>query len=663
MEALLDEEAGLDPLGSSPAEPALPPARPVDRLALAVLLVGTAVAYLWRIGRNDMADNFYAAAVWSGTRDWKALLFGSVDPGNFITVDKPPLSLWVMGLSARIFGFGSASMLVPQALMAVAAVALLYAAVTRAVRSRAAGLLAGVVLAVTPVVALMFRYNHPDAAMVLLMTAAAYATIRALPAANARWLALTGVALGFAFLAKMLEGLLVLPAFALAYLIAAPATLRTRLTHLVAAAAALIVSSGWYVLLTVLWPESSRPYQAGSTDNSFMDLVLGFNGFGRFLHGAHTSNQIALPPGYQVPPSLLQSFNDFGDAGPARLFTGESGIQISWFLPAALLAFALVLASRWRAPRTDEIRAAALVFGLWLVLVGAAFSVMNSIEHAYYTLVLAPAVAGSLAVGAHELWRRRAEAFGRLGGAALVATTGVWSFVLLNRRTDWHPELRWVVAGVAVLAAVGLVLSALPVPSGWRAARGAIGSVLLVVGLIAGLGGATGYAAATIGEPHSGRSPGVGPAAPPETGFQALIRGQMRAFADGGPFTDPRIVDLLVHSRGTWSAAVERSSVAAALELATRTPVIAIGGFATVDPVPSLDRFQEMVGSGQVSYYLAQELRLPPGWRVGGPEAGPPRTEPWTAAGHRDIADWVTTHFTATHVGNVAVYDLTRPKN
>ncbi|WWW18583.1 glycosyltransferase family 39 protein [Nocardia vulneris] len=204
----------------------LPPARRWERVGLAALLIGTAAAYLWHITVNGMGNNFYAAATWAGSRNWEALLFGSLDPGNFITVDKPPVSQWVMGLSGQLFGFSSASMLVPQALMAVAAVALLYAAVTRATGSRGAGLLAGAVLAATPVVALMFRFNNPDAVMVLLMTAGAYCTIRALRHASVRWLILAGVALGFAFLAKMLEGLMVLPALGLTYLIVAPTTLR-----------------------------------------------------------------------------------------------------------------------------------------------------------------------------------------------------------------------------------------------------------------------------------------------------------------------------------------------------------------------------------------------------------------------------------------------------
>jgi len=192
-----------------------------DRARFALLVAATGVLYLWNVTVNGMANRYYAAAVQAGSVDWKALLFGSLDAQNFITVDKPPLSQWVMGLSGQLFGFSSASMLVPQALMGVGAVALLYGAVRR-IGGPGAGLLAGAALAVTPVAVLMFRFNDPDAAMVLLMTAAAYCTVRAVEHGSGRWLAGAGVALGLAFLAKMLEGVIVMPALAAAYLLARP---------------------------------------------------------------------------------------------------------------------------------------------------------------------------------------------------------------------------------------------------------------------------------------------------------------------------------------------------------------------------------------------------------------------------------------------------------
>jgi 4-amino-4-deoxy-L-arabinose transferase-like glycosyltransferase len=269
----------------APAAPAPAARSRAELVALAVLLLGAGALYLVDLGASGFANSYYAAAVQAMTRSWEAFFFGSLDAGNVITVDKPPASLWVMAASARIFGFSSWSMLVPQALLGVGSVALLHAAVRR-VSGWVPALLAGAVLALTPVAALMFRFNNPDALLVLLMVAAAYATVRAIERASTRWLLLAGVFIGFAFLAKMAQGFVVLPALVAAYLVAAPTGFRRRIRQLLGAAAAVVVSAGWYVAIAELWPASSRPYIGGSEGNSVLELALGYNGLGRIFGGS-----------------------------------------------------------------------------------------------------------------------------------------------------------------------------------------------------------------------------------------------------------------------------------------------------------------------------------------------------------------------------------------
>ena len=646
-----------------------------ERAGLTVLLVGTAVMYLWNITVNGMGNQFYAAAAQAGSRNWEALLFGSLDSENFITVDKPPLSQWVMGLSGRMFGFGSASMMIPQALMAVGAVALLYAAVAR-IGGRAAGLLAGAALALSPVAALMFRFNNPDAVMVLLMTAAAYCTVRALERASAKWITLAGVALGFAFLSKMLEGLMVLPALGLAYLIAAPTPLRTRLVHLVGAAAALVVSSGWYVLLTVLWPASARPYLAGSTDNSFMNLVLGYNGFARVLGRNHSGGAAGPGPGPGSGPSPFPTSGMLDAGNPAtgqfarggfggqaqglpRLFTGEFGFEIAWLLPAALLATVLVIVSRWRAPRTDLVRAGAIVFGGWVLVDGLVLSYMQGTIHPYYSLSIAPAIAGMVAIGGHEMWVRRGSWLGRVGLVSLVLTAGVWGWWILGRNSSWFPQLRWSLLLLAVLSALAVVLFRAARPVRWLSAAA------LVAGVIAAFGGSTAYAIATIGQPHLGGGPTVGPAAMSQPGRRG-----------GGMFGEnadnPELDDLLAATGTPWSAAIDRSSAAAALELSTGTAVMAVGGFTGSDPAPTLGQFIDDITDHRVTYYIVENRaddhqpntapNTAPGAGTTRPSAEGVGGIPANAAGrenrHSEIADWVTAHFQPTTVGLATVYDL-----
>ena len=277
------------------------------RPALLGLLTLTAILYAAGLNRNGWANDFYSAAVQAGATSWKAFFFGSFDSSSFITVDKTPASLWVMELSVRVFGLNSWSVLLPQAAEGVAAVGILYAAVRRWA-GPAAGLIAAAALACTPVATLMFRFNNPDALLVLLLTAAAYAMVRAIESGRTRWLVLAGALLGAGFLTKMLQAFLVLPGFALVYLVAGPPRLARRCGQLLAGGAALLVAAGWWVAIVMLTP-AAGPYVGGSTNDSILQLALGYNGLGR-LDGNETGS---VGPGAGHGGSAAFS----GAAGPA----------------------------------------------------------------------------------------------------------------------------------------------------------------------------------------------------------------------------------------------------------------------------------------------------------------------------------------------------------
>ncbi len=607
-----------------------------ERIALGVLLIVTAITYLWNITVNGMGNQFYAGAAQAGSKNWEALLFGSVDQDNFITVDKPPVSQWVMGLSGQLFGFGSASMLMPQALMAVGAVALLYGAVRR-IAGPGAGLLAGVLFALTPVVALMFRYNNPDAVMVLLMTAGVYFTVRALERASAKWIVLAGVALGFAFLAKMLEGLMVAPAIGLAYLVVAPTTLRRRLIHVAAAVLACLLSAGWFVVLTLLWPASSRPYLAGSTDNNFMNLVLGYNGLARVLGRDHGQAFMFGPSiggalGSRVTSGHRGGFGGFGGADPGitRLFTGEFGFEIGWLLPAALLALVFVVVARRRAPRTDLFRGGAILFGGWLLIDGLVLSYMKGMAHPYYCLSVAPAAAGLIALGGSEMWRLRKTALGRIALATTILVTGVWSWWVLGQNAVWMPALRWVILALTIVVSVALLVTL-----SWPGRR-RLAAATLALGVIVAAAGSAAYTFATIGVSHEGGGARVGP---------AEADGPNRGGWMDDDSDNTQLQDLLKATNTEWSAAVNGSSAAAGLELSTNSAVMAIGGFSGSDPVPSLSEFQADVANHRIGYYIAPDTTRGPG----------------RGRQHIDITRWVAANFAAVNAGSATVYDLRAP--
>ncbi|QFU92204.1 glycosyltransferase family 39 protein [Amycolatopsis sp. YIM 10] len=577
------------------------------------LLLATAVLYLWNLGASGWANSFYAEAAQAGSMDWKAWFFGSLDPGNTITVDKPPAALWLMGLSGRIFGFSSWSMLVPQALLGVGSVVLLYAAVRRW-SGPGAGLLAGAALAVTPVAALMFRFNNPDALLTFLLVLGGYCVVRALEKASPKWLALAGVAIGFGFLAKMMQAFLVLPAFGLVYLIAAPTGLGKRLLHLFGAAVTVVVSAGWYIAVVDLWPASSRPYIGGSADNTELDLALGYNGLGRIFGGAGNGGGMGGAGGGNI------GFG--GETGLGRMFGDSFGTEVSWLLPAALIGLVAGLwFTRWR-PRTDRTRAALVLWGGWLVVTALVFSYMEGTVHPYYAVALAPAITAVVAISGRELWRGREHLAPRLFLAGMVAVTAVWSYILLDRSSAWQPAIRWTILVLGILVATAVAVG---VHEFRRVTR-----AVAVAAVTVGLAGTLVFGMATAAVPHSGSIPISGPAS-----------GMAFGMPEGeAPSAD--LVAALQASPEQWAAASNGTRGAAALQLVSGKSVMPIGGFNGGDPAPTLAQFQQYVAEGKIGYYITD------GGRMGGP-----------GGGSNEIAEWVEANFTATTIGGQSVYDLT----
>jgi 4-amino-4-deoxy-L-arabinose transferase-like glycosyltransferase len=592
-----------------------------SRVGLGVLLAATAALYLWNLSASGWANAFYSAAVQAGASDWTAMLFGSSDAANAITVDKTPAALWVIDLSVRLFGLNPWSVLVPQALEGVGAVALLYAAVRR-VSGDGAALLAGAVFALTPVAALIFRFNNPDALLVLLLVAAAYCVQRACEKDSGRWwLIAAGVLVGFGFLAKMLQAFLVLPGFAAAYLVAGQRRMRRRVVDLLAASAALVVSGGWYLLLVELWPANARPYIGGSQHDSIVELALGYNGLGRL-----TGDE----------PGGLGNLNF--DVGWGRLFGSTMGLDIAWLLPAAVICLGAGFVVTRRAPRTDPTRAALILWGGWLAVTAVVFSFANGILHPYYTVALAPAIGASIGIGATLLWRHRSDirASTALSGTVLVTT--ILAAVLLSRHSDWLPWLRATVAvGGVGAAALLLVAGRLPRPVARSAAALAVAACLAAPAV---------YSVATAATPHSGAIPSVGPA---RQGFGGPT-------GPGGlldsPSPGPALSAMLSADAQdfTWAAAVVGSNNAAGYQLASGAPIMAVGGFNGTDPSPTLEEFQTYVTDRQIHYFIRGKMMI---GHWGGGTTG--SREP------ADIAEWVETHYTPQTVDRVIIYDLTQP--
>ncbi len=463
---------------------------------LLALLAIAAALNLWNLSINGWANTYYSGAMRAMSTSWHDFLYASLDRSGLMTLDKPPLSLWVQALSVRVFGLHPLSILVPQALMGVAATALLYD-LTRRRFGRLAGFVAGLALATTPVIVAVSRHNNPDELLVLCSVAALWCLVRALQRGATRWLVLSAVCVGFGFETKMLVAFMVVPGFALAWLWAAPVPMLARLRRgIVASAAGLAVALAWPILVT-LTPAADRPWISGTSDNSIWSLIFGYNGLGR------VAGQTGGPGGGGGPGGANAMFG--GATGPFRLLASGLGDQAGWLLGTAVVAaVALLVLTRLRRndPRTGWLLASGGALATSVVV----FSFASGIFHPYYVSFVAPWAAALVGAGAglalpgRDAGRARRDV-ARLVGPALLVGGAITELVVLG---GLGGQLAWGTAAVVAALVIAGAL-ALAIPARVRA-------VLVVAGVGALMLAPAAWATETLGHATSGTFPAGGPA-------------------------------------------------------------------------------------------------------------------------------------------------------
>ncbi|MFF1306501.1 glycosyltransferase family 39 protein [Streptomyces sp. NPDC058307] len=668
MTSATDPHPHAEPVSADwppPAPPAAPPDK-APRWSLPVLLAILALAgvlYGWNLSGSGL-NSFYSAAIYSGTQSWKAWFFGSLDAGNFLTVDKPPFALMVMGLSCRVFGFGTWQMMAPEIGAALGTIWILHTSVKR-VFGHAAAAIAALVLALTPITVAINRDNNPDTVLVLLMVGGAALALRAVRTDRLLPLIGSAVLFGLAFNTKMLQGYIALPAVFAVYLYASKLGWRKKAVNLALAAVALAVSSFWWATAVSLVPADDRPYIGGSTDGSAWNLIMGYNGLGRVLGGEGNGGGGGGGGGGTFA----------GTAGIGRMFNDILGGQISWLIPFAFLALVAGLVLRGRAPRTDMTRAALVLWGGWLVLHYLTFAMAEGTMHPYYTTALAPGIAALTGAGGVMLWRafRGGDARWSWVLPAGLAVTGLWAIVLLRRATGWNTWL-WPVVGVLMVLAIAGLLVLRTAGSGTRLR---LLGVSVAAAIVAALAGPTAYAASPALSSASGGMGGTNPTAGPSTGggmggpgggrggFGGRMPGGTRQGSgqaggelpgggdgngrmqpgggtgdlpqggapggtngegpgggtapgggtSGGPggggggrgmggSVDSALVSYLEkHQDGAkWLLAVSNSQSAGQLILSTHKPVISMWGFTGTDQAMTLARLKELVKKGELHY-------------------------------------------------------------
>ena len=626
----------------------------LEKWTLPVLLALTGALH------NGMANSYYAAAVQAASRDWTAWLFGSLDAANYVSVDKPPLATMLMGLSARLFGFSSFSMLLPSVLAGVGSVWLVYGAVKRQFGFTSA-VIAGATLMLTPVAALMFGFNNPDAILTLMLTASGYAFLRSLEGKRPLlWLGLAGLFTGLAFNTKMLQGLMVLPAMVLVYLVFVKPPIVTRFLHLMFAGVITAMSTLWWSVLVWLTPADSRPWVGSTNDNNIWSLIFGYNGFGRLLGGRGGGG--GTPPrggadgatALQATGSTTQTMADGvgmmpggmgggpggghgpggtgfgGQTGIFRIFNNDFGPNIAWLLVLALAGGGLMLWILQKTPRTNRGRAAVIFWMLWLLIHIVIFSMTSGVIHPYYVVVMAPAVAALAGISLPFLWgayvRRKPYAWLL---PVLVGVTAATTVIILGY-TGTMIWLMWIVGLLGLAGMIGLLIN-LYAPRRWLQ-NSAIAAALAACAVAP-----TVYTLATVNVAHTGSIPTAGPSS---TAMQGSNNEKSQA--------DSQLVQyLLRHQHGaTWLVAVASANESAAIQLTSGQPVMAVGGFNGSDTPLTLEQFKQLVKDGKVNYYAISSRG-----RGGGP-----------GGGNNEITAWVKQTGTVVNYGgsDVTLYKLSK---
>lgn len=607
---------------------------PREKLALGLILSLSAFLTLYRLPDEGYGNVYYTAAVKNMLRSWDNFFFISFDAG-FVTVDKPPLGLWIQAVSAWVFEFSDWSVLLPQAIACILSVALLYHLVSRTFGSYA-GLIAALVMTVTPIVIPTSRNNTTDMLVVLAVLVGTYFVLRAAETGRRRWLFGSMIAVGLGFNIKMMEAYLVLPAFYLVYLLGTDISMRRRITNLTLATGVLAIVSFAWATVVELTPSSQRPYIGSTTNDSIFSLIFGYNGIMRLL-GMGSGDSGGSGMGNVGPFS-------HGDPGPLRLFNQQLAGQIGWLLPIALVGLALLVYRQrhllslegWSLDESplDGRSRAVVLWGTWFLTATAFFSV-SGFFHVYYLVMLAPAVAALVGVGLVELWSdyQKPGLQGWLLPATLVGTGAVQAYILLDY-PDFSGTLIPVVVGGTLLSAAVLTAGRLR-QSGQRTGRVVLASAL-GIGLLVLLVTPTIWGAFAITSGTNVSLPSAGPSTMEirGSGGAPLGDGAQPAQFDNGSYqpadtddmssgmagfssgeldseTNSALISYLEANQGdaTYLTAVDGGATTAGpLMLESDEPIISLGGFSGGDPVMDASELEELVESGELRYVVSSQM-------------------------------------------------------
>jgi 4-amino-4-deoxy-L-arabinose transferase-like glycosyltransferase len=571
------------------------------RTALVLIAALAGLSYAWA-SSQDTVEFYYAAAVRSMSVSWHNFIFGAFDPAGTISLDKLPGAFWIQALAVRALGFHTWVIILPQVVEGVLTVLVLYRAVSR-LAGPAAGLIAALIVAVSPATVALNRGNISDSLMILLLVLAADAVSAAIATREEHskraqaMLILAAFWVGLAFQAKMIEAWLLLPALGLAYLLDGPGPLGRRVRQVVVAGIlAGIVSLAWMTAVSLV-PAANRPYADGSSDNSVYSQVFVYNGFGRF--GDQTPVQLLAS---QLAPDQIIPI---APSGAGRLFNGNLGRDAGWLLPAAFAAAIWGIASRWRRPRGDGLRACFVLWGAWLLILTVTFSVATYVQ-TYYTAALTPAIAALLAAAAVSILAPRlsgenrrpgGDTARRIGLAIVSAGTTAYAVWLVPSDGAYVPG--WLVPAIIAVGAAAIVV----IIGSTLVKRAVLATAAVTSALVAALA-APAVASAGLTAHHESAF---------DTPFEPTRLATLIASAPARLARIQQSIPRLQAAQGNAPdlLAAQSSYIAAVFIYTSGLEALPIGGFTGTIPSPTLAQLKTDIATHQFHLVLALSTKDP----------------------------------------------------
>jgi 4-amino-4-deoxy-L-arabinose transferase-like glycosyltransferase len=572
-------------------------------LPLTLVVALAALARTWQLSQNEFSRQYYAAAVRSQLDSRHNFTFNSFDPAGFVSIDKPPVAIWLQVASAKLLGFSALSILLAQVMAGLAAIVFIYILVQRH-WGRTAGAMAALSLALSPVNIAVDRSNNTESCLILVLLIAVWLGMRAAESGRLLIFCAAMAAIGVGFNVKMGAALVLAPVLALAFSLSRPsAPIAWHIGRQAIAGAVLVgVSLSWAVFYD-LTPARDRPYAGSTRHNSMLELALVHNGAARFLASAPARQPAVAPASTEIRQPVM---TDDSPTGLLRLFRPKAAAQFAWLLPLALFGVVLAWSDARKAGAPPSRRIAAGIWTGWLAMYWIVLSFAGGLIHTYYVAVLGPPLAVFSGIAVAGLWSRWKDGRRIYLPLVIVATAAWQAYLCIAQSTaigaDWL-GLTWLTS-ITIAALCAAVLLALPQPQSGSAkpiAAAAIGALLVAPTLTA--------ASVVLRRPNIA-APVANMTAlltPLDTERAALRTSRLDAARQ-------KLAGYLIANReaANFLVAVPNANVAAPLIISTGQHVMAIGGYLGDDPILSPADLERLVSDRRLRFVMLGGFTLAP---------------------------------------------------